>query len=249
MYPYIFYIAGNSPASRAAGHALIQSGITVSPLPNKDVTHLLLPIPSLDDAGNIRGVGSVSGLLEQLSSDVTIIGGNLKHPVLDNASCIDLLKDPIYLAENASITAYCALRLILMELPCILKNCPVLIVGWGRIAQCLAQLLKSAGANITIAARKTESRAIASALGYNVCEINNLQTGDYRVIINTAPAPDIIKEQDCNTDCLKIDLASIKGIQGKHVILARGLPGKDAPETTGKLIVKRTLALIQEEAV
>ncbi len=246
---YIFYIAGNSPASRAAGHALLQSEFKISPLPWADVTHLLLPVPSFDDQGNIRGVGTLDGILDQLPRDITIIGGNLKHPRLKNYTCIDLLKDPVYLAENASITAYCALRLAMMELPCTLKECPILITGWGRISQCLAFLLRSTGAVVTVAARKEENIAIASALGFHTTAINNLQPQDFRVIFNTAPAPNLIDADSCAKDCLKIDLASVKGINGKHVIWARGLPGKDAPETTGQLIAQRIMHFIQEDTV
>jgi hypothetical protein len=44
-------------------------------------------------------------------------------------------------------------------------------------------------------------------------------------------------------DCLKIDLASKPGIAGSDVIIARGLPGKMAPESAGHLIAKTILEL------
>jgi hypothetical protein len=40
------------------------------------------------------------------------------------------------------------------------------------------------------------------------------------------------------SDCLKIDLASQIGIEGDDVLWARGLPGKDAPESAGWLIAR-----------
>lgn len=246
MYPYIFYIASNAPVSRSAGYRLKQLGIQIAPTPDQSVTHLLLPIPSFDDAGNIRGNGPISSLLDKLSTNITVIGGNLTHPSLEGLSCIDLLKDPKYLAENASITAHCALRLAMMELPCILKDCSALVTGWGRIAQCLAQLLRSVGAKVTVAARKEENLAIAHALGFSIASIKDLQPANYRIIFNTVPAM-VIPAQEYSQDSLKIDLASSKGIDGKHVIWARGLPGKDAPESTGNLIAERLLQILISE--
>ena len=44
-----------------------------------------------------------------------------------------------------------------------------------------------------------------------------------------------------------IDLASEPGMQGKSVIPARGLPGKYAPESSGKLIADTILRVLKEE--
>ena len=48
---------------------------------------------------------------------------------------------------------------------------------------------------------------------------------------------------------MKIDLASVKGMEGGDVIWARGLPGKDAPESSGVLIGKTVLRLAMKEAL
>jgi dipicolinate synthase subunit A len=68
----------------------------------------------------------------------------------------------------------------------------------------------------------------------------------YRVIFNTVPAP-VIDEAECElcrSDCLKIDLASELGIAGEDVLWARGLPGKDAPESSGRLIALTAARLL-----
>lgn len=46
---------------------------------------------------------------------------------------------------------------------------------------------------------------------------------------------------------MKIDLASKPGIGGTDVLWARGLPGKFAPESAGKLIAQTILRLLKEE--
>ena len=47
--------------------------------------------------------------------------------------------------------------------------------------------------------------------------------------------------------CIKIDLASAKGIAGDDVIWARGLPGIHAPESSGRLIAETFVRKLQEE--
>ena len=42
----------------------------------------------------------------------------------------------------------------------------------------------------------------------------------------------------CQHSCIKIDLASVPGIEGADVIHAGGLPNLDAPESSGKLIAR-----------
>ena len=50
-------------------------------------------------------------------------------------------------------------------------------------------------------------------------------------------------ERHCRPECLKIELASVSGMEGDDVIIARGLPGIWAPETSGRLIARTVLRL------
>ena len=247
----IFYPINHSPVLHAASEALKRKGYGVVDQPCESVTHLLLPVPSFDDHGNLKGGGDLQTVLAKLTKAVTIVGGNLPKDRFPGYKTIDLLQDATYLADNAAITAYCAVRLAMMELPVMLRGCQVLIIGWGRIGRCLAALLWALEADVTIAARGEDQRAMAHALGYQAEDTALLgeNLNKYRLIFNTAPAPVLSEEQisHCRDNCLKIDLASTLGIAGKHVIWARGLPGKDAPESSGKLIAKTAIRLIEKE--
>lgn len=251
MSKLIFYPINNSSVLCAASEALKQKGYGVVNQPCESVTHLLLPVPTFDDRDNVKGGGDLDGILAKLPRSVTVIGGNLPSDRFIGYKTIDLLKDATYLADNAAITAYCAVRLAMMELPVMLRGCNVLIIGWGRIGRCLAALLWALEADVTIAARGEDQRAMAHALGYQTEDTLLLgeNLNKYRLIVNTAPAPVLSEDQvsHCRDNCLKIDLASKPGIAGKHVIWARGLPGKDAPESSGKLIAKTTIRLIEKE--
>ena len=205
--------------------------LPVSPAPDKQVTHLLLPIPSFNADGSIRGGGNLSDILSILPENITIIGGNLNSQALANYQTIDLLQNPVYVAENADITARCAIKLLCECLPCTLKNLPILVIGWGRIGKCLARLLQANDALVTVYARKEADRAMLSALGYSVQ--NALEPTGFRAVINTAPA---VVLPNCPKDAFKMELSSVLGIGGDDVLWARGLPAIHAPESSGKLI-------------
>ena len=164
---------------------------------------------------------------------------------------IDLLKDARYLAENAAITADCAIRLAGQGLKTVFRDLPILVIGWGRIGKCLAAQLRGLGADVTVAARKDADRAMLAALGYQAIPIEGLETclPRYRIVFNTVPSEVISQQQvrHCRRDCMRIDLASVRGIAGEDVLWARGLPGTMAPEAAGRLIGSTALRLAREE--
>lgn len=234
----VFYPAGDSPALEYAAKALEYRGCMVAKGPDADITHLLLPVP-------FRTPQRLPDILERVPKNVVIYGGNL--PPLEGYITEDFLKDEQYLAENAAITAHCGLTIAMDALPIVLDRCPTLVIGWGRIGKCLAGLLKALGANVTIAARKETDRAMAKALGYGAVELSGLSFGlmRYRLIFNTVPYPVLNEARmiHCRKDAVKIDLASVQGIFGDDVIIARGLPGKMAPEASGNLIARTAIRL------
>ncbi len=239
MGKYTFYLGLRTPALDYAGEALKARGYPVVERPCPAVTHLLLPVPmpKNEDLGPV---------LDSLPKGITVIGGRL--PKLKDYSCIDLLEQDAYLAENAAITAHCAIAEALPRLRVTMQDCPVLIVGWGRIGKCLAPLLKALGARVTVAARKDVARAMVSALGYKACALEKAPLEDFRLIINTVPAPVLSEEalSRCKPVCLKLDLASVLGIEGPDVVWARGLPGKNTPESSGRLIARTVIRLLPD---
>ena len=239
LKPISIHIAGCSPALAHARTGLKEL-LTDDP---QSATHLLLPVPSFDPGGTVKGGILLEDLLLQFRTDVTVIGGNLSHPALTGYKTIDLLQNPFYVAQNAAITAHCALGLILPALPVTLNRQEVLLIGAGRIAKCMAGLFSRLGATVTVAARKDSDRAMAEALGYRSTSPDTWTLSGFRVIINTVPAP-LLDSGDCSTDAFLLDLASVRGITGDRVNWARGLPGVCAPETSGQLIAETVLRLI-----
>lgn len=227
-----FCTFGNSAALQHAASALWSYGWEY----DASASVLLLPVPSFDSHNRVKGGGRVEDIL---TKETIVIGGNLDHPALINNKCIDLLKDPYYLSMNSLITAHCAIKVAYEHLHRTISDCNVLVVGWGRIGKCLANLLKGMGAKLTVSARSEADRALLKALGYEVINVAdpNVDLKHYNIIYNTVPAEIIKQDRVCKRQ-LKIDLASIQGIEGDDVIHARGLPGIYAPESSGILIAQ-----------
>ncbi len=246
-----FLLLGRSDALTYTHQALLRYGCKVCAAPGPTVKNLILPVPAFEANGALKGGSKLEFHLNALPPDITVYGGNLNTPLLDGYRKIDLLQDESYLAQNASITAHCAVKQILNAVPVTLDRCPVLILGWGRIGKCLAQLLRQMGADVAVYARKPADRAMLAALGYDVIATLSQPAllQQYRIICNTAPTMLLTREQlrYCDPNCLKLDLASEKGIEGDDVIWARGLPGKDAPESSGLLIAETVLRLAQRK--
>ena len=223
----IMVLQSNS-ALQYAAEILTSMGLNIADGPGEEVRHLLLPVPSFSG-----GSKYITPILTQLPKTITVSGGNLEHLVLEDYRTVDFLKDPYYLANNAAITAKCAARLVEKDW----GKLPVLILGWGRIGKCLGQLLSQAGADVTIAARRDADLAMIRALGMHSVPVSEVADTlmHYRVIYNTIPEM-ILTGMVCHPDCVAVELASKPGMSGSNIISARGLPGKYAPEESGKLI-------------
>ena len=251
MKEYTFYPIGDSAAIRAAAVWLAENGYTITNRPGSHVTHVLLPVPSFEKPGVIKGGLELGALLSALPPDVTICGGMLGSNIPEHIRSVDLLEDPTYIAANAAITAECTLGIILHNLPRTIHGTKILIIGWGRIGKHLAKMLKKLGAQITVAARKEADLALLQSFGYAAAIPSALGSDlqKFHVICSTAPQQVMTQQQldACAPNCLKIDLASVKGIPGDDVIWARGLPGKCVPESSGELIAQTVLRLCEKE--
>lgn len=243
MQETVFYLPIATPVMRRVRQKLLDRGVHICDTPENHVTHLLLGVPSLEEDGSIKNGDPLSTVLKTLPENITVVGGNLEHPLLEGHKKIDLLQDESYLWENAAITADCAISLARQRMHRQWKETPVLITGFGRIGFHLASMLRSLGAEVTVAARKDSVLAQAASMGLNAVYLNRIDAGPYDVIFNTVPSMVLPEERckGCSPDCIKMDLASRPGIGGSGVVWARGLPGKYAPESAGELIVKNIL--------
>lgn len=236
MNPMTLCIPSPTPALEHAAGILNSSGVTITSSAD-DADCLLYPIPT------------APAIMADYTCGKAVIGGNLDF-LCPCINCMDLLKDPYYLAANAAITAEAALGLILTNLSCSITDAEILILGWGRIGKCLTHQLKALETNLSVYARKPEDLAMLRALSYKPVNREELtqQLPKFHCIVNTAPAQILTPEEAelIQPDCFMLELASMLYLPGKRVIHAKGLPGKRKPKASGELIAKTILYHLKE---
>ena len=215
---------------------------------------LLLPLPC-EKRGALNAPfsewrGPASALVETAKPGTPVLAGapgetlreacrRLDLPLTDYAAGED------FALQNADLTAEGALQLLLERLPRALKGSRVLIVGYGRIGQALAEKLLSLGAGVTVAARREEARTRAEEQGCRALKLREAAQSGFDAVVNTVPAV-LFREEELGRfgGALLLELASppygfdpeaAQGL-GREILLASGLPAKTAPESAAEAI-------------
>jgi dipicolinate synthase subunit A len=232
--------------------------------------YVVLPVPYRNKEGYIPCGSEVISpsweeVYEGMERGSTLIMG-LADPEL-YARCAkkdirfrDFIEEGLYAEWNCIPTAEGALRILMQELPITIHESHMLVTGYGRITKRLAANLRDLGCYVSIAARNPAARKAARASGimaYSIDELSHAVKGQ-DAILNTVPAmlfdPEIISHITPGT--LLIELASAPGgfdraavaAAGLRIINAPGLPGKEAPVTSGQVLAKTFSNFIQEES-
>lgn len=219
---------------------------------------VILPLPALQADGRLnaplsRGTLGAEALLELLRPGQRVLAGRVSPGLRRLAEERGLTIEDYFAREelallNAVPTAEGAIRIAMEILPITLHGAAILLVGFGRLGQALGPRLRGLGAAVTVAARRTEQRALAESMGLTARPVEGLKEWlcSYDLVINTAPAPVLGVEE---LAALKegtpvIDLASRPGgvddetaaALGVRVIHALSLPGKEAPLTAARYL-------------
>ena len=166
---------------------------------------------------------------------------------------------PSFVEENGAITAEGALQIAMRHRLRTLRGSDVLVIGYGGIGKPLSAMLKSLGADVSIAVRREEQLWILKGEGYRpVLSKDLLQfAGEYDVIFNTAPQllqTRPVLEQ-LSPGVLIVDLASRPGgVDWKtaremelKAVHALALPGQLTP-VSGAIAIQHAIYQICEEA-
>ncbi len=228
---------------------------------------VLLPLPATVDGislncpfSNTDEKPSLEKILAAIPKEAIIVGGRMPQSFVQKAEARgntvrDYFLSEEFQIENAYITAEAALSIAMNSLDKNIGSARFAIVGYGRIAKHLVRLLKSFGADVTVAARKPSDLAWSRSLGCTSVRIGDSEEGGqniqglahgYDVIYNTVPTwlfdRAFLERVEKNT--FIIDLASAPGgvdigaakELGSNVLWATSLPGKYAPLSAGDLI-------------
>ncbi len=194
---------------------------------------------------------------ERLAGERTVFCGMSDMLPKNTLDLFDYSKREDYLIRNAYLTAEGAVYCAMTESFHSLKGAKILILGYGRIAKLLSEILLALHADVTVAARKASDRAWIGERGMKATDFSFKEYYEYDVIFNTVPA--LVLDQNAldhiSDNALIIDLASKsggvdyayakeRGILALHML---SLPAKYAPETAGE-IIEETIMNILEEA-
>lgn len=166
---------------------------------------------------------------------------------------------PSFVEENGAITAEGALQIAMRHRLRTLRGSDVLVIGYGGIGKPLSAMLKSLGADVSVAVRREEQLWILKGEGYRpILSKDLLQfAGEYDVIFNTAPQLLLTRPvlEQLSPGVLIVDLASRPGgVDWKtaremelKAIHALALPGQLTP-VSGAIAIQHAIYQICEEA-
>lgn len=172
---------------------------------------------------------------------------------------IEYGKIPSFVEENGAITAEGALQIAMRHRLRTLRGSDVLVIGYGGIGKPLSAMLKSLGADVSVAVRREEQLWILKGEGYRpVLSKDLLQfAGEYDVIFNTAPQLLLTRPvlEQLSPGVLIVDLASRPGgVDWKtaremelKAVHALALPGQLTP-VSGAIAIQHAIYQICEEA-
>lgn len=164
-----------------------------------------------------------------------------------------------FISENAYLTAFGALKIILEHIDFALPLGKFAVTGYGRVGQEMAEVLKKLSCDVTVFARRDTALRSAALHGCKTAELYELsaQCEKFDVIINTVPSnifnAEILK--NIKSECKYIELASAPfGVNfaeaekySVSVIKAPGLPGKYTAKTAGELIGRKIVKFLEKE--
>ncbi len=212
---------------------------------------LLFPIPA--------GPYLTSAIKEILSENMIILGGNLPADFTDfckdaGISYIDYMRSETIALKNAIATAEGIIAHAIFKTSKTLHGSKVLITGFGKCGEILAEKLSALHAEVSIQTRNPLAKAKAECYGYKLH--NSEKYHIYDMIFNTAPATVITKDiiNHLKSDVVIFDIASAPGgvdfsycaEKGIHAALYPGLPGKIAPETSADIIYQAVKPKLKE---
>ncbi len=219
---------------------------------------VILPLPAVDSTGQLftplsKETHKAGELLLRLRPGQRVLAGKASPWLTAAARAQGLELQDYFQREdlarlNAIPTAEGAIRIAMEALPVTLHGAKILLLGFGRLGQALGPKLKALGAQVTVAARRSEQRALAQLLGLPGEGLDGLKEWlcGYDLVINTAPAPVLGLEElaALKEGAAVIDLASLPGgvddeaaaTLGVRVIHALALPGKEAPLTAARYL-------------
>lgn len=200
---------------------------------------------------------SIMEVLNRVNTQQMLLGGHIASKWHEQArgkgiKLIDYFNREELKILNAIPTAEGAIQVAMQNTDKTVHGSNALVVGFGRVAKVLANMLQGIGANVYVCARDISQLALAKAYGYQEIPFQHLNSflPKMELIFNSVPNLVIGKAEleNISNESLIIDLASHPGgvdsIEAKklgiNTIWALALPGKVAP-ISAAMAIKETI--------
>lgn len=235
---------------------------------NVRADYIVLPLPVSADGVTVStpysgSSLSIESLVPVVKENGIVFGGMISSDIKKffekkGIAVEDYAKREEFAVLNAVATAEGALQITMEELATTLSGRKILILGAGRIAKVLIDMLSGFHADVTVAARKCSDLAWARVYGCKAVHIGNIDSvlSESEIFFNTVPAVilDEKKLKLIDKDSLVIDLASkpggvdfdTAGSLGIKAVWLLSLPGKVAPVTSGEIIAETIENILSE---
>ena len=251
-------VVGEDRRQAAAARALAAAGRRVGgpeAVPGAD--YVLFPVPlAMDEA-------RLTALLRRAKPGALLLGG--KAPAAAAAlglEWVDRFAREELAGCNAVPTAEGCIGILLARRTRTLWDAPVLVTGYGRVGQAVADRLTALGARGTVGARSPAQRALARSRGGGAPPLGGAAGGAPGVEKggknNPPPGGDGAGGGGRGPGGPIVDLASAPGgtdfaaaaALGHTALLASGLPARCAPDSAGAYLAETVLHIMEErEAV
>ncbi|MBQ8246975.1 MAG: dipicolinate synthase subunit DpsA [Lachnospiraceae bacterium] len=267
------YLIGGDSREKYLAYQLERKGIEiihpeqVDRLKDKKADFIVLPTPVTMDRFTVKATEgqrkvTLKEILEITEKGQPIFGGmfpaEFRKALEEKGAVIyDFMKMDDIAIQNAVATAEGAIAEAVFMSNEVIHGQEVLVLGYGRCAEVLADKLKGMAAKVTVMARREEARSRAWTFGNEILAFDDLQEIEkFHYIFNTVPSMCITKDwiDRLNRYCCIVDIASKpggvdfdycskKGIRAK---LCGSLPGRYAPKTSGELLAKKIESILKE---
>lgn len=222
---------------------------------------VLLPLPLSRDGVNLNAptddiATPLDALARMLPEGAPLLCGRADGPLRALAGDRPLLaygEDEGFLKKNAYLTAEGAIAMLMAQRKTALFDTPCLILGSGRLASALSDLLFGLHAPVTVLARRQDILLGGGQMPLPLSELSGI-CGRFPIILNTVPVKlisDTVLER-ITPGTLLLELSSVKNVldieiarrRGIEVLTAPGLPGRYAPKSAGQAIADTVAVLL-----
>ncbi len=267
------YLIGGDSREKYLAYQLERKGIEilhpeqVDRLKDKKADIILLPTPVSMDRFTVKATEgqrrvNLKEVLEIAEKNQPVFGGvfptEFRNGLEEKGAIVyDFMQMDDIAIQNAVATAEGAIAEAIFMSNEVLHGQEILVLGYGRCAEVLADKLKGMSAKVTVMARREEARSRAWTFGNEILEFGDVEELEkFHYIFNTVPELCITRDwiDRLNRYCCIIDIASKPGgtdfdycsKKGIHAKLCGSLPGKYAPKTSGELLAQKIENILKE---